>query len=96
MALNAMAVPLQLRENRVQIFGWRDDLSGVSEYELEVYQMEYSASSGKLELPDHPVHTLTWQHDGPMPTFELESAGAQHVLEYMSNFEVKKTMGGIW
>ena len=76
MALNAMAVPLQLRENRVQIFGWRDDLSGVSEYELEIYQMEYRAASGKLVLPDHPVHTLTWQQVGPLPTFELRNAGA--------------------
>ena len=69
-------VTFQLRENRVQIFGWRDDLSGVSEYELEVYQMEYSVASGKLVLPDHPVHTLTWQQVGPMPTIELRNAGA--------------------
>ena len=54
-------VTFQLRENRVQIFGGRDDLSGVSEYELEVCQMEYSAASGKLVLPDQPVHMLTWQ-----------------------------------
>ena len=59
----------------MQIFGWRDDLSGVSEYELEVYQMEYSVASGKLVLPDRPVRMLTWQGFGATPTIELRNAG---------------------
>ena len=71
-----MPVTFQLRENRVQIFGWRDDLSGVSEYELEIYQMEYNAVSGKLVLPDRPVHMLAWQGFGATPTIELRNAGA--------------------
>ena len=80
--LHSYIIQFQLRENRVQIFGWNDSLSGVREYELEIYQMEYRAASGKLVLPDHPVHTLTWQQVGPLPTFELRNAGAW--FEYIS------------
>ena len=65
----------QLREIRAQMFGWTDDLSGVSEYRLQVTQMEYNPASNKLVLSDHPVWTGSWDESEPLPTFEVQNAG---------------------
>ena len=60
----------------MEIFGWNDTDSGVSDFFIEAFPTEYNPASGKLRPTANPVYSVRWtQEEDNFPSFEVRNTG---------------------